>query len=229
MLNYIYKLTSTTVLLLVLGTSSKPQEVPYQDIIQNIQLSRERIHLSYAYSDSAQICHLIDSTRNSIFSYLTDSIIPYWYGTQWSFEGMTRTPQQGSIACGYFVNTVLLDAGFNIPRIRWSQLASETEISKLCGSNVKRFWNTPMAEVEQFLKNSGNGIYMVGLDMHVGFIVVRNSNISFIHSNYYSPSEGVMSQSIFQESPLTYSKYRVIGKLLSNQMIINWITNKEYQ
>ena len=52
---------------------------------------------------------------------LTDQIvyelIPFWYRTRWSFEGHTEVPRNGTVACGYFVSTVLRDAGFKINRL----------------------------------------------------------------------------------------------------------------
>jgi hypothetical protein len=31
------------------------------------------------------------------------NIVPSWIGTAWDFNGISQTPQKGSIACGYFV------------------------------------------------------------------------------------------------------------------------------
>lgn len=36
---------------------------------------------------------------------ITQKVFPYWYGTKWDFNGTTEMPQEGSIACGYFVTT----------------------------------------------------------------------------------------------------------------------------
>ena len=47
---------------------------------------------------------------------ITNTIAPAWIGTKWDFNGITEVPQQGKIACGYFVTTVLRDAG--LPAVR---------------------------------------------------------------------------------------------------------------
>src|SRR5215212_694349 len=44
-----------------------------------------------------------DKLRASFINIVYDSIIPYWIGTKWNFNGITEVPQKGSIACGYFV------------------------------------------------------------------------------------------------------------------------------
>src|SRR6187455_2399459 len=43
-------------------------------------------------------------------SAVVETIIPGWIGTAWNFNGTSEKPQQGSIACGYFVTTILRDA-----------------------------------------------------------------------------------------------------------------------
>ena len=47
---------------------------------------------------------------------VAETIIPDWIGTKWDFNGISEKPQQGNIACGYFVTTVLRDAGLNLAR-----------------------------------------------------------------------------------------------------------------
>ena len=70
---------------------------------------------------------------------------------------------------------------------------------------------------------------MVGLDQHVGFIVVNLKGMCFIHANYYSPNEGVMSEKLNSGNPLKHFRYWVIGKLFSDRMVINWINKTTYK
>jgi hypothetical protein len=58
--------------------------------------------------------------------------------------------------------------------------------------------------------------------------VVKNDTIKFVHSNYYQPWIGVMSEEIDSTNPLRDSDYRVIGKLLSDEMMVNWINSIAY-
>ena len=39
-----------------------------------------------------------------------------------------------------------------------------------------------------FRKNYKEGLYFIGLDNHVGFLLFRNNELYFIHSNYSSPA-----------------------------------------
>jgi hypothetical protein len=150
-----------------------------------------------------------------------------WYNTPWTFHGHTENPKEGSIACGYFVTTTLRDMGFNIPRVRWAQQASEYVIKKL-SSDISHFSQKPMKNITDFIKGKGEGLYIVGLDQHVGYIYYINEKMSFVHANYYQPDIGVMSEPLIGRNPLNDSKYRVIGKLFDKEMVRNWILNKKY-
>lgn len=150
-----------------------------------------------------------------------------WSGTQWDFNGTSKIPKQGKIACGYFVTTVLQDMGFKIPRIKWSQMASETMIKEMT-TDIKRFHKAPMSDIINYITDKGEGLYVVGLDSHVGFIYFYNKKMSFVHSNYYYPKKGVMSEPLIGRNPLNDSKYRVIGKIFDNNMLIKWIEGKSF-
>lgn len=125
------------------------------------------------------------------------------------------------------MNTVLFDAGFDIPIARWSQLASEEFIVKLT-KNLKRYRNVPVGTVAADMTAGSDGLYLVGLDRHVGFICVKGNDITFVHSNYYQKEIGVMAERLDTRNPLRDSKYRVIGKLLGDEMMEHWITGRAY-
>ena len=67
----------------------------------------------------------LDEKSQHFSNIIIKKIVPYWYGTKWDFNGTSRIPGQGSIAYGYFVTTILEDAGINLSRNRLAQCASE--------------------------------------------------------------------------------------------------------
>lgn len=209
-------------------TFSQSENKTYSEILKKINSKRDYYKSLYLHSNSNGRDSLIDIARNYLINKLTNEVFPFWYGTPCNFYGETLVPGTGTIACGYFVTHTLSDIGFNIPKIKWAQSASEIMIKKLTNNKVKRFSNAPISKVDEYLRKSGDGIYLVGLDCHVGYIIVKENQIKFVHSNYYQPEIGVMSEEIEGWNPLKDSKYRVIGKLLSDEMIINWLTEKPY-
>lgn len=152
---------------------------------------------------------------------LTENIFPYWYGTNWDFNGTTQKPNEGSIACGYFVTTTLRDLGVNINRVKLAQCASEQMIKSLVSEvNIERFSNKNIQEFEQALKTKGNGLYVVGLDNHTGFLHIADEGNFFIHSSGARPFK-VVKEKFSESALLIKSKYRVVGKLSADKKLLN--------
>ncbi|WP_128330500.1 hypothetical protein [Apibacter sp. HY039] len=204
----------------------KKVEVSYPDLLNNTAKQKELFHKKYQKGTLNEKKEVIHQAQTFLIQDI-DNYFTSWEGTRWSFNGISRTPKQGSIACGYFVTTVLQDMGFNIPRIKWSQAASQTMIKAL-STNIKTFSNKSISDIENYIKKEGKGVYIVGLDTHVGFIYYVTNDIYFVHSNYYEPEIGVMKQKIKSKNPLNDSKYRMIGKILSPEMTKKWILNIKY-
>ena len=79
----------------------------------------------------------LDSVKKSFTELLLNKIIPYWYGTTWSFNGHTSKPNQGEIACGYFVSTTLKDMGLKLNRYCLAQKSPIDEAKFLsCGASI---------------------------------------------------------------------------------------------
>ncbi|VAW74158.1 hypothetical protein MNBD_GAMMA12-2884 [hydrothermal vent metagenome] len=147
-----------------------------------------------------------------------------WYGTRWAYEGTSTIPGSGSIACGYFVTTILRDSGLRINRVRMAQAASETMIRKLNGNkNIKRYRRKSIQHFIQQVKQWGAGLYVVGLDYHTGFILNKKNQVYFIHSSLYPPTT-VVNEKAVDSLALQNSNYRVLGKLFSNsQSVRGWL------
>ena len=200
----------------------------YEDLKKRIIEKQQYFSTIYSSSDSAKQKNVVRQAQAYLTATITDSLFFYWYGTPWDFNGTTKAPKQGKIACGFFVTAILSDVGFQIPRVKWAQSASELVIVKIA-SNIQRFHNQPMSKLIDYLNKQGDGLYIVGLDCHVGFIFKSGSTFRFIHSSYYRPEIGVMSESLEGWNPLNDSKYRIIGKLLDVEMTQNWIKYVVYQ
>jgi hypothetical protein len=194
----------------------------YSDLKSRIELKQQEFGKLWAAASDTTKGSLIISAREYLLTTIIDSIFVLWYGTPWDFYGATTTPRQGKIACGYFITAVLSDAGLRIPRKKWAEVASEIMI-KSATADIKRFSKRPVEEVETYIHKQGQGLYIVGLDCHVGFIVNYKGEIRFVHSNYYHPEIGVMPEKIKGENPLDDSKYRIVGKILDNRMVKKWI------
>lgn len=155
---------------------------------------------------------------------VTETIIPGWIGTPWSFNGTSETPQQGSIACGYFVTTVLRDAGLAVQRIKLAQCASEQMITALVQSKyIKRFSLVTLENFVHSIEEQGYGLYIVGLDNHTGFLYNDGKEIYFIHSTFVG-TRNVLKERASASRVLEQSRYKVLGKLSADEKALEkWL------
>jgi hypothetical protein len=76
--------------------------------------------------------------------------------------------------------------GFNLNRYRLAQQGPRDEaITINLSDNLIAFENiNPDDTKKKYLAGLDNGIYFVGLDFHVGYLLKEGDNLFFIHSNY---------------------------------------------
>ncbi len=204
------------------NTSVNSTDKSYAEQLKAVQTIR--VDLAKEYRLSSDNKSVLEKARKSFVSLIYNNIIPVWYGTDWDFYGTTQTPKEGKIACGYFVSTVLRDAGAKVQRVSMAQQASENIIKSLTSAKfIKRFSNITIEKFVADVKNQGEGIYVVGLDNHVGFILHDGEEVWFIHSSYGEPSE-VIKEKAVDSVILSGSKYRVTGKISADDnFIIKWL------
>ena len=156
-----------------------------------------------------------------LFTQLDDKMYFYWLDTPWDYSGISEVPKEGTIACGYFVTTLLRDLGFEIQRVKLAQNPSSVMINQLC-QNIKRFYN--FQNFTNYLKNQPNkSIYILGLDYHTGFILKDSHGIYFFHSDYNN-KKGVTKEKIEDSKALKDSKTFMIGNLTSNEKLLKkWL------
>lgn len=197
----------------------------YPHTIQNVQRARTRARTAYrsAKGDEARKKALA-AARSEVHTLIVDDIIPAWFGTKWDFNGTSQVPGEGEIACGYFVSTVLRDAGFDVQRIKLAQQAAEKIVLTLSETDeITRLSRPSREEVVRTVREAGDGLYVVGLDFHVGFLVADGDRVDFCHSSYVDPPLAVVCQDALTD-PALASDYYVIGRILSDEMMEAWLT-----
>lgn len=202
-------------------TPPKP-EGNYQTKLKSIET--ERVKLARKYNQSADKKVILAEAEKLFISSIDTVIFPFWYGTDWDFYGTTQTPNEGKIACGYFVTTVLRDAGLRVQRVSLAQQASEKIVKSLTNeTHIKRFRNATIEKFVADIKTLGAALYVVGLDNHVGFILNDGEEVYFIHSSYVEPGE-VIKEKALTSPVLSSSKYRVMGNISGDQQLIaKWL------
>ncbi len=197
----------------------------YEEILGNI--SQNRNELLQQYNDArteARRAAVLNEAADQFLCSVVEEIAPFWYGTPWDYNGMTEVPGTDSIACGYFVTTVLRDMGVVLNRFRLAQEPSEAMIRSLVSSDViRRFSDVSIDSFVAVVREWGVGLYIVGLDIHVGFLICDARQVSFLHSSYQDPL-CVLRENARESAILAGSRYRVLGKLTGDSnFLLFWL------
>ncbi|MDZ4758088.1 MAG: hypothetical protein SGJ10_08120 [Bacteroidota bacterium] len=186
---------------------------PYRHLVPGMQPAS--ISQAEYINAKKQAKSLYDTSKKNIAicKYITEKIFPFWYSTLYDFNGTTEQPRKGKIACGYFVATILRDAGFDIKREKMAQMPSEKMIRELLlDKYITRYSNI---DIEDFVKKLGppqNKLYIVGLDTHIAFLMGEENTWYMVHSSGRWPF-CVIKEKALESKTLKKSNYKVVGRL----------------
>ena len=177
--------------------------ITYEDFLKEVKTKKENLK----YKPLADV-------KEYFFTLINEKIPAYWGGTPWDFNGVTRTPGEGKIACGYFITNTMVDLGFNIERVKLAQAASSVLIKATC-TNIKNY--ADFEKLKDYLENADeHSVFIVGLDFHTGYITKEKKDCYFIHSNYIN-SKGVTKEKIDDSKALQASETFMIGSISANE------------
>lgn len=120
---------------------------------------------------------------------LRDELAPPWLGMPWGMgrDSTATRPYQPdhTISCSYFVGALLQGAGWKLhDRFALGQAAALVIQKSLSPGKVYRYYSIPPAELAGKIAALGDGVYLIGLDIHVGLVVVRGGEVRFVHASY---------------------------------------------
>lgn len=166
-----------------------------------------------------------DSLRKkAIEDLILNQLIPYWYETPWDFNGYTETPKKGVIACGYFVSTVMKHAGLNVDRYKLAQQNPLNEAKSVALGDSVDIYEVNSVQLQQiFNEKYQEGLYFVGLDFHVGFLLFRHKELYFIHSNYINSEGVVFEKAIYSDAFNAASAYRIAAISTNEKLLDKWV------
>ena len=224
----LFSLNKLIVLFSVFISFSFTKTNPKSYITVKNEISKHRLIIQAKYKKAQNQIEknlIIEKSRKDFTDFLTNDIIPYWNGTKWSFEGHTEIPKVGNIACGYFVSTTLNHVGLKLNRFKLAQKSPENEAKTIQPNKKIEFFQDISSETlkNHFVKNKKNGIYFIGLDFHVGYILKENQNIFFIHSNYIESADVIKEDILFSRA-IKSKKYYVADITYNDELIQKWIT-----
>lgn len=211
-----------------------PQEKPVPDpktyavLISEVERWRGDLGTRHRKARTAAERETVEREARSFLETALPAMMQCWLGTPWDFHGTAKGPGQGKIACGYFVATVLQDAGFKVDRYKLAQQPSENILrsflpKKACTLTIGKDYQSFATDVERL----DPGIYVVGLDTHVAFLVVGDDGFRFIHSSGSRPW-CVVDESRAQAAVLQRSKWRMLGNLTASPAVLKrWLKSEK--
>lgn len=152
-----------------------------------------------------------------------ETLSTHWFDTRWG-RGIPQLeePGEGKINCGTFVGTILNHAGFRVNVKKLQRQPSQMIIAsfvppsrrrKLVGASMDRFLST--------VRDMGPGLFIIGLDLHVGLLLQTDEELRFIHSSIVPG--WVVNEDATIAPLIEDSGYRVVGKLLGKGNIRSWL------
>ena len=156
-----------------------------------------------------------------------DELHRLWRGSRWGL-GMPQStrPHRGKTNCGLFVAVVLRDAGFRLPIWKFNRQASRDAIRSVAPRRAMRYFHrVPIERFAAGVKAMGPGLFLIGLDFHIGFLRYDElRGLRFVHASYID--KVVVDEPVERAEAIISSRYRVVGKLLQPMMLDAWLSGR---
>ena len=208
--------------------SPRPDAVRYATLKEEAERWRKDLAQRHSKARTAGDKEAVLAETQSFLEKLLPEMMDCWLGTPWDFHGTAEGPGQGKIACGYFVATVLRDAGFRVDRYKLAQQPSQNILrSFLPREAMDLKVGIAYEAYAAGLRNAEPGIRIVGLDSHVAFLVTGPDGFRFIHSSGSRPW-CVVNEDERSAEVLRRSNYRVQGLLTGDREVLRgWLAGKK--
>jgi hypothetical protein len=202
----------------------KPDPEAYLVLTADLEIRRLDLAKRHSIARNPVDKAALENDARVILEHYLPELMRCWLGTPWDFNGTAKAPGAGKIACGYFVATVLKDAGFQVDRYKLAQQPSGNILQSFLPKN-----SCVLTAGEDYQVFSSRvalrepGIYIIGLDTHVAFLVVRQGGFRFIHSSGSRPW-CVVEEGPDQAHVLQKSGWRMLGNLTADPTVLRrWL------
>jgi hypothetical protein len=216
--------TTTGGLELELRRKIQPDPKMYRVLTQDLERWRKVLAERHREAKNAPERAVVEADARAVLEQALPAMMRCWLGTPWDFNGTAKGPGAGKIACGYFVATVLKDAGFQVDRYQLAQQPSANILHTFLAKESCKL--TVGLDYQAFATDAEKrepGVYIVGLDTHVGFIVIADQTLNFIHSSGSQPW-CVVDENKANAGVLQRSSWRMLGNLTADSGVLKrWL------
>ena len=200
----------------------------YDDVRGDIERQRRALAARHERGE-----HVIAEARTVVEKAVTEQLIVRWLGTPWAYHGVATSPGDEPIACGYFVAQILQDAGVRLQSRRQFGMAAALDIQRSLTPetrHMQRIFSVPATELRERIAQRGDGLYLIGLDIHVGFVLVKGDDVRLLHASYTGDAvvtdEPLVGAEAIERSR---SKGYFVSKLFADdRAIVSWLLGREH-
>jgi len=175
---------------------------------------------------------VLGAAKRELQSAIADVLLPAWLGTRWAFHGTADEPlAPEGIACGYFVAAILQHASIHLESRKAFARSTALTIARSlipAGPSHHRVFSVPARFLEQKVRSFGDGIYLLGLDVHVGFVIVRGESVRVVHASY-TGARRVVDEPIAECEAVERSReagYHVTALFADNTLTEAWLDGR---
>lgn len=206
----------------------EPDPERYEVLVKDLRRWREDLARRHKAAGTATAREEVEKEARVILESFLPDMMRCWLGTSYDFNGIAEKPGGGGIACGYFVSTILRDAGFRVNRYKLAQQPSGNIMRSFVGKEgCELRVGVNYEEYVDWLEEKDQGIYLMGLDSHVGFVVNVGDGMRFLHSSGIDAA-GVVDEGRGDAQSIRWSKWRMLGKFSGDQGVIRtWLKGEE--
>lgn len=211
----------------ILFTGAKkvePDRERYEVLVAELQRWRKNLAQDYSKARTQEQKSVVEKDARVILEMMLPEMMRCWVGTPYDFNGTAEKPGKERIACGYYVSTVIRDAGFRVDRYKLAQQPSENIMRTfLPGDACNLKVGDDYSKYADWVEGLEPGVYLIGLDTHVGFIVVSPDGMHFFHSSG-ARAVGVVEESRDDSWALRKSNWRMLGGLTADAGVMRtWL------
>jgi hypothetical protein len=204
----------------------------FDDSVARIETERRRLSAQYQKAPPRARPAILREARAFVVAAIIDDLLPAWMGTPWGLGAQSdasRPHQTGKVVgCSYFVTAILQNAGLELESRRRFAQAPSLWIERALlpyGGQVHRFGSIPAADLRKRVAALGEGLYIVGLDYHVGFLVVEGAEVRIVHASFFPP-QAVVSEPVEASAAIEGSRpkgYWVSPLFRDDRLVDLWL------
>jgi hypothetical protein len=177
---------------------AEPQPTPERALERHdaavARVAREREALAARYTQATtatEQAKIRAEARRLLEDAIIEDVFPAWLGMPWGMgsDSTATRPHEPNmkVGCSYFVTSVLLSVGVDLEnRFTFAQAPAIYIQRSLAPDehSLHTYFSIPSERLRDKIAALGEGLYIIGLDTHVGFVVVRDGEVRFIHASY---------------------------------------------